>query len=157
MGDRSIVLLIGVGLLIYSAWENQSLRKTLGLVSLGLGSLFLMICLFVVRASFSLHAQAVNNIGSQATQLQTQVEASRSNPQITANATEDDFTNALRAIDTQAETLKQNATTTITRGGVASTSNFAVVGLGLLSLGRLSRGVQGRVAGRSTKKMRKAA
>jgi hypothetical protein len=98
----------------------------------------------------------VNNIGSQATQLQTEVEASRSNPEITANATEDDFTNALRAIDTQAETLKQTAKTTITKGGVASTSNFAVVGIGLLSLGRLARGAQGRVAGRSTKKMRKA-
>jgi hypothetical protein len=157
MGDRSIVLLIGVALLIYSAWENQSLRKTLGFVALGLGALFLLICMFVVRESFSLHSQAVSNIGDQVTQLQTQVEAGRSNPEVAANATEDDFANALRAIDTQAETLKQNAKTTITRSGIASTSNFAVVGVGLISLGRLSRGASGRVAGRSTRKMRKTA
>lgn len=155
MGDRSIVLLIGIALLIYSAWENQSLRKTLSYITLGLGSLFLLICLFVVRESFSLHSQAVNNIGNQATQLQTQVEQSRSNPEIAANATDDDFTNALRAIDTQAETLRQNAKTTITRTGIASTSNFAVVGIGLLSLSRVAGGSKGKVAGRSTKKMRK--
>lgn len=155
MGDRSIVLLIGVALLIYSAWENQSLRKTLGFVALTLGALFLLICMFVVRESFSLHSQAVSNIGDQATQLQTQVEAGRSNPEIAANATEDDFANALRAIDTQAETLRQNAKTTITRTGIASTSNFAVVGIGLLSLSRIASGSKGKVVGRSTKKMRK--
>lgn len=157
MGDRSIVLLIGVALLLYSVWENQSLRKTLGLVLMGLGGLFLLICLFVVRESFSLHSQAVANIGNQVTQLETQVEASRSNPEIAASATEDDFSNALRAIETQAGTLRQNAKTTITRSGIASTSNFAVVGIGLLSLGRMGRGSTGRAAGRSSKKMRKTA
>ncbi|MBD2231979.1 HpsJ-like protein, cyanoexosortase C-associated [Phormidium tenue] len=155
MGDRSIVLLIGIGLLIYSAWENQNLRKPLGFLALGLGTLFLLICMLVVRDSFSLHSQAIDDIGNQAIQLQTQVEASRSNPEVGGNASEDDFANALRAIDTQAETLKQNAKTTITKSGIASTSNFAVVGIGLLSLGRLAMGAKGRIAGRSTKKMRK--
>lgn len=157
MGDRSIVLLIGLALLIYSAWENQSLRKTLGFVALGLGALFLLLCLFVVRESFSLHSQAVNNIGNQATQLQTQVEQIRTNPEVAADATEDDFADALRAIEAQSQTLKQNAKTTISRSGVASTSNFAVVGIGLISLGRLSRGARGRAAGRSSNKIRKAA
>ena len=64
MGDRSIVLLIGIGLLIYSAWENQNLRKPLGLLALGLGTLFLLICLLVVRDSFSLRSQAIDNIGN---------------------------------------------------------------------------------------------
>lgn len=153
MGDRSIVLLIGVALLIYSAWENQSLRKTLGLLATGLGALFLLICMFVVRESFLLHSQAIDNIGNQVSQLQTQVEAGRSNPEITANATEDDFADALRAIDTQAETLRQNAKTTITRSAIASTSNFAVVGIGLFSLGRL--GSTGKYRGQSAKKTRK--
>ncbi|MBD2109850.1 hypothetical protein H6F49_23155 [Nodosilinea sp. FACHB-13] len=153
MGDRSIVLLIGVALLIYSAWENQSLRKMLGFLAMGLGTLFLLICMFVVRESFLLHSQAIDNIGNQVSQLQTQVEAGRSNPEVMANATEDDFANALRAIDTQAETLRQNAKTTITRSAIASTSNFAVVGIGLLSLGRL--GSTGKYRGRSAKKTRK--
>lgn len=155
MGDRSIVLLIGIALLIYSAWENQSLRKTLSYLALGLGTLFLLICLFVVRESFSLRSQAINNIGNQATELQTQVEQSRSNPEIAANATEDDFENALRAIETQAQDLRENAKTTITRSGIASTSNFAVVGIGLLSLGRLATGSKARRTGQSNKKMRK--
>lgn len=157
MGDRSIVLLIGLALLLYSAWENPSLRRTLSYVLLGLGTLFLVLCLLVVRESFSLRSQTVGSIGDQASQLQTQVEASRSNPEVAANATPDDFTLALRAIDTQAETLKRNATTTITRSGVASTSNFAVVGIGMLSLGRMAMGSRGRVGNRTAKKMRKAA
>lgn len=157
MGDRSIVLLIGIALLIYSVWDNPGLRKLLGYIALGVGTLFLLLCLLVVRDSLSLQSQAVNNIGNQATQLQTQVEQSRSNPEITANATPDDFNEALRQIDIQAETLKQNAKTTITKSGVASTSNFAVVGIALLSLGRLSMGSKGKAPSRSTKKMRKAA
>lgn len=157
MGDRSIVLLIGLALMLYSAWENPSLRRTLSYVLLGLGTLFLMLCLLVVRESFSLRSQTVGSIGDQASQLQTQVEASRSNPEIAANATPDDFTVALRAIETQADTLKRNATTTITRTGVASTSNFAVVGIGMLSLGRMTMGSKGRAGNRSAKKIRKAA
>ncbi|MGG6238253.1 HpsJ-like protein, cyanoexosortase C-associated [Nodosilinea sp. AN01ver1] len=155
MGDRSIVLLIGIALLIYSAWESQGLRKLLAYLSLGLGAFFLLMGMLVVRDSFALYSQTIANIGNQVSQLETQVEASRSNPEITANATEDDFTNAVRAIETQAETLRQNAKTSITRSGVASTSNFAVVGISLLSLGRLSAGAKGRGGMRSTKKMRR--
>lgn len=157
MGDRSIVLLIGIALSIYSAWENQSLRKLLAYLSLGLGTFFLLMCMLVVRDSFALHSQTIVNIGNQVSQLETQVEASRSNPEIAANTTEDDFNNAVRAIETQAETLRQNAKTSITRSGVASTSNFAVVGISLLSLSRLAADAKGRGGGRSTKKMRRGA
>ncbi|WP_017297379.1 HpsJ-like protein, cyanoexosortase C-associated [Nodosilinea nodulosa] len=155
MGDRSIVLLIGIALLIYSAWDNLGLRKAIGYVGLGLGTLFLLIGLFVVRESFSLQAQTINNITKQAAQLKVQVEESRSNPEIAATATEADFATALQTINTQAETLRRNAKAAITKTGVASTSNFAVVGIGLLSLSRLAIGPGGRVAGRSTKKLRK--
>jgi Na+-transporting methylmalonyl-CoA/oxaloacetate decarboxylase gamma subunit len=155
MGDRSIVLLIGIALLLYSAWENQGLRKNLGAGCMGLGALFLVLCLFIMRESFSLHSQAVNNIGNQASQLQTQVEESRSNPDVAANATPEDFTQALQAIEVQAETLKQNTTTSITRVGLAGASNFAIVGIGLLSLGRMALGPVGRAGGRSAKTTRK--
>ncbi len=155
MGDRSIVLLIGIALLLYSAWESQSLRKTMSYLCLGAGGLFLLICLFVIRESFSLHSQTVSTIGSQASQLQTRVEESRSNPDIAANAAPEDFTQALQAIETQAESLKQNARTSITKVGLASASNFAVVGVGLLSLGRMALGPVGRAGGRSAKTTRK--
>ncbi|HSM81644.1 MAG TPA: hypothetical protein VLS96_08155 [Nodosilinea sp.] len=155
MGDRSIVLLIGMALLIYSAWGDMGLRKAVGYLGLGLGTLFLLIGLFVIRESFSLHGQTLNNIDNQASQLQAQVEAGRSDPEIAANTTEDDFVAASQAINTQAESLRRNAKATITKTGVAGTSNFIVVGIGLLSLGRLAMGPQGRVAGRSTKKLRK--
>ncbi|NJL47102.1 MAG: hypothetical protein HC929_05825 [Leptolyngbyaceae cyanobacterium SM2_5_2] len=155
MGDRSIVLLIGIALLLYSFWENSSLRRTMSYLCLGVGAFFLLTCMLVVRESFSLHSQTVNNIGTQASQLQTQVEESRSNPDIAANAAPEDFTQALQAIETQAETLKQNARTSITKVGLASASNFAVVGIGLLSLGRMALGPVGRAGGRSAKTTRK--
>ncbi|MBE9109972.1 hypothetical protein IQ273_11185 [Nodosilinea sp. LEGE 07298] len=155
MGDRSIVLLIGIALLLYSAWESSALRKPLGFVSLSLGTLFLLLCMLVVRDSVSLQYQAVESIGTQAAQLQTQVEQNRSDPNAAPNATPDDFSEALRQIDAQAASLKQNAKTSITKAGIASTSNFVVVSIGLLSLGRLGVGTGGGSRTRSAKKLRK--
>ncbi|MEA5448606.1 HpsJ family protein [Leptolyngbya sp. CCNP1308] len=157
MSDRSIVLLIGIALLLYGIWESPALRKPLGFVSLSLGTLFLLLCMLVVRDSVLLQSQAVESIGTQATQLQTQVEQNRSDPSAAPNATPDDFAEALRQIDAQAASLKQNAKTSITKAGIASTSNFVVVSVGLLSLGRLGMGAGGGSRTRSVKKLRKQA
>ena len=140
MGDRSIVLLIGLALLIYGFWENSGLRKPLSYAALVVGVAFLLSSILVIRDGLALQSQAIETIGEQAGELQFQVEQSRGNPEITANATPDDFAQALQAIDAQAETLKQNAKTSLTKASIASVSNLVVMGIGLLGLGRVGIG-----------------
>ena len=140
MGDRSIVFLIGLALLLYSAWENRGLRKPLAYIGLAAGAVFLLFGVLVIRDSFVLQSQAVENIGTQASQLQTQVEQGRSNPEIAGNVTPEDFEEAARQINSRAEDLKQNAKTSITKTGIASVSNLFIVGVSLLSLGKVGIG-----------------
>jgi hypothetical protein len=154
MGDRSIVFLIGLALLLYSAWENRGLRKPLAYIGLAAGAVFLLFGILVIRDSFVLQSQAVDNIGNQASQLQTQVEESRSNPEIAANVAPEDFEEAARQINSRAEDLKQNAKTSITKTGIASVSNLFIVGIGLLSLGKVGIG-RGSGVGASAQPSRK--
>lgn len=140
MGDRSIVLLFGLALILYSFWNSQPFRKLVAYTCLSVGVLFLLFCILVIRDSLALQSQAINNIGRQAAELQTRVEASQTDPEISASATPEEFAEAARQITVQADTLKQNAKTALTKTGIASTSNFIVIGIGLISLGRIGIG-----------------
>ena len=153
MGDRSIVLLIGLALLIYGFWENSGLRKPLSYAALGVGVVFLLSSILVIRDGLALQSQAIETIGQRVGELQFQVEQSRSNPEIIANATPEDFAQALQAIDAQAAALTQNAKTSLTKASMVSVSNLVVIGIGLLSLGRV--GIGGATAGPSGHKSRK--
>ncbi|MBD2260586.1 hypothetical protein [Pseudanabaena sp. FACHB-2040] len=136
MSDRSIILLFGMALFAYSIWDIPQIRKLLSYAALSIGVLFLLTSIVVIRDSLTLQAQALTNIGQQAAQLQTQVEQSQTNPDLAAPPSPEQLEQATQQITSQAEALKQNAKTTITRTGIASTSNLVVVGIGLISLGR---------------------
>jgi hypothetical protein len=153
MGDRSIVLLIGLALLVYGFWENSSLRKPFSYAALGVGVLFLLSSILVIRDGLTLQSQTIEQINQQATQLQTQIEEGRNNPDFAATATPEDFTQALQALDSQAATLRQNAKTSLTKASLSSVSNLVVIGIGLLSLGRV--GIGGATPGPSGQKSRK--
>lgn len=155
MGDRSIVLFLGLAFILYSFWDNKALRKPFAYAAMAIGVFFLLLSLLVIRDTLTLQGRAVETIGTQATELQTQIEQNRNNPEL-ATVTPQDFEDALRQVDTQAETLKQNAKTSLTKAGIASLGNFIVVGIGLLSLGRVGVGAgSASPAGGSVKKSRK--
>ncbi len=136
LGDRSIILMFAIALLLYSFWANRSWRKWMAYASLGIGVLFLLCSILVVRDSLSLKSQALANIRQQASELQSRVEESQSDPDILDQVSPEDFATATRQIDSQAETLEQNAKTTLTKTTVSTTSNFIIVGIGLIGLGR---------------------
>jgi hypothetical protein len=128
---------------IFSFWEVPQLRKPFSYLSLAVGVVFLLACILVIRDGLSLQSQTIDRINQEAQTLQTQVEEGRSNPEISANVSPEEFSQALAAIETQAETLTQNAKTTLTKTSLASTSNFVVMGIGLLGLGRVGIGGAG--------------
>lgn len=136
VGDRSIILLFGLALIIYGFWADRSWRKWMAYASMSIGVLFILSSILIIRDTLLLRGQAVDNIGRQASELQAQVEQSQSDPEIAAQVSPEDLANASRQIDAQAETLKQNATTTLNKSSISSISNFIIVGIGLIGLGR---------------------
>jgi|LakMenE18May11ns_1017448.scaffolds.fasta_scaffold9922140_2 hypothetical protein len=140
VGDRSIVFLFGIALLIYGCWENQLRRKPLSYAALGLGVAYLLTCVLVVSDGFKVQSQAAANIDQRVEQLQTRIEQSRNNPEISAKAKPEDFDNALKSIESQAYTAAENARNSVTKSSIVIASNFLIVGVGLLSLGRFGIG-----------------
>jgi hypothetical protein len=136
VGDRSIVLLFGISLMLYSLLGNRRLTKRLSLICLGVGVAFILSCILIIRDSLILQDQTIRNISTQAQQLQTQIEESRDRPELPAEITPERFAQATQQVTSQAEQLKQNARAGITKVGLASIGNLVVVGLGLIGLGR---------------------
>lgn len=137
MSDRSIILLLGSALLIFGNLDNRRWLKQFSTFCLVVGVAFLLSCLLVIADGLKLQQQAVSNISNQASQLQTQIQNAQSNPSAAGeNITAADLQRASQLLNTQADTLKQNAKRTVLKTGAASVSNLIIVGLGLVSLGR---------------------
>lgn len=136
IGDRSIVLLFGVALFLYSQLGNRRLTKPLSLLCLGVGVAFMLSCILVVRDSLILKDQSLNAISTQLEQLQSQIETTRNSSEIPPEVTLEQFDIAAQQLTGQAEQLRQNTSNQITKSGIASIGNLIVVGAGLIGLGR---------------------
>ena len=136
MSDRSIVLLFGVALLIYSNLDLRALRKQLAMLCLVLGVVFLLSCILVVRDSLTLNDITVKNINNQVSQIQTQIENSKTNPNPAQNVTPEQLQQASDLITKQAGTAKEGAKTNLLKAALRMVGNLVVVGIALISLGR---------------------
>lgn len=136
VGDRSIILLFGSALLLYSQIGNRRLTRPLSLICLGVGVAFMLSCILIIRDSLILQEQTVSNITTQAEQFQAQIEESKGSPELLAEVTPEQIAQAEQLLTSQAEQLKQNAQTGITKAGLASIGNLIAVGVGLVGLGR---------------------
>ena len=145
MGDRSIILLFGTALLLYSQLGNRRLSRPLSLILLGIGVALILSSVLVIRDSLILRDQTLGNISAQAQQIQTQIEDGRNNSNLPAEITPQQLDEASQQVNSQAEQLKQNARTGITRAGLGSIGNLIVVGLGLVGLGRFGLAASRRV------------
>jgi predicted PurR-regulated permease PerM len=145
MGDRSIILLFGSALVFYSNLGNQRLLKQFALVCLMVGVLFQIACVLIIHDSTMLQQQAMAKITTQADQLQTQLDQTLKNPNITQKLTPEQVEQAPQMIASRVEALKQNAQTSITKAGISSVGNLVIVGLGLISLGRYGMRLRSKV------------
>ena len=136
VGDRSIILLFGSALTLYSQLNNRRIARPLSLICLSIGVAFMLSCLLVIRDSLILQEQTVNSISAQEEQLQVQLEESRGNPDLPEDITSEQFAQVEQQLTNEAAELKKNAQTGITKAGLASLGNLLVVGLGLIGLGR---------------------
>ncbi|NJR70209.1 MAG: hypothetical protein HC771_17410 [Synechococcales cyanobacterium CRU_2_2] len=136
VGDRSIILLFGMALLMYGFMESRAWRKRFAIVSLAIGIAFQLSCVMVIKDSSALQKQALGRIGDQATQIETRIAEARTNPELAAKLTPEQIESAAKQLSAQAATLEKNAKTGIFRAGLSSVGNLFIVGLSLLALGR---------------------
>jgi ElaB/YqjD/DUF883 family membrane-anchored ribosome-binding protein len=129
LGDRSIVFLFGVALTFYGLIDTRRWVRPLSLTCLVIGTAFLLSSVLVIRDGLTFQQQALTAINSQASQLKTQIQAARESAELQLQQISQQVSN-------QAETLKQNARTGVTKAGFASVGNLAAVGIGLIGLGR---------------------
>ena len=135
-GERSIVFLFGAALLLYSQIANRRIAKPLSLICLGVGVALILSCIVVIRDSLLLQDVSVKRIANQAEQIQTQIEERQNSSDLPEGITLEQLRQASTQVTTEAERLKSNARTGITRTGLASMSNLIIVGLALVGLGR---------------------
>lgn len=136
VSDRSIILFFGLALFMYGLLENRDWRKRLALFCLSLGVIFLLSSVLVIRDGIDLQQKADTSITTRASQLQSQIENSKSNPDVTGKITPEQIKQASQQVASQAASLKQNAQSGILKTGAASVGNLAVVGFALIGLGR---------------------
>lgn len=134
--DRSVILLFGLALFMYGLMDARAWRKRLAMGCLALGVVFLLSSVLVIRDGMALQELATNNISTRAAQLQTQLQDTKSNPEVAGKITSDQLNQVAQQVTNQATSLKQNAQTGILKTGVASVGNFIVVGLALIGMGR---------------------
>ncbi|MBW4442137.1 MAG: HpsJ family protein [Plectolyngbya sp. WJT66-NPBG17] len=135
IGDRSIVALFGLALLIYGV-EQRKLLRSLSLLCFTIGIAFLLFCVVVAQDSLALRRQAVDRISAQSSQLSSRIQAIQGDSNAAARVTPERLEQATQQLTTRTETAKQSANNSILKSGFLSIGNLAVAGVSLLILGR---------------------
>ncbi|MBE9029524.1 hypothetical protein IQ266_07075 [filamentous cyanobacterium LEGE 11480] len=136
VGDRSIVFMLGIAFLTMGAFDLRPLLKKVAMTSMIVGLIFCLLVPLSIRDSIVLQKQVNNRITAQASQLETQIQATQSNPKLKQKPTDDQIKQALEKLSTQSDKLQQNATKSTVKAGASSVSNLLVTGLALIGLGR---------------------
>lgn len=136
LGDRSIILLFGVALMLYSNLEQRLVRKYLVMGCLGLGVVYILLAVLVIRDGVTLKSQTDLQISAKSTAIKAQLETAQSDPKQSAKATPEQFEKAGKLLQQQTVALKDNATKGVLKTSVSSVGNLIVIGLGLLGLGQ---------------------
>ena len=138
VSERSLLLFIGVVLLVFSQLEHriQGLR-VLSISCIFLGILFGLSGLLVIEDNLALQRQAEENINTQATELRSRIVQGRDDEKLRQQIAPEAFTEALRSVQTQTESLQQETKTGAMKTLISSAGNLFLVAVGLLGVARI--------------------
>jgi hypothetical protein len=136
MADRSILLLFGLSLMLYSALDTRSLRRQLATACLIIGILFPLSCVLVVRDAVTFQSMAVNNISVQLDRAQKQLAEIKPGADPKLQVTQEQLQNVAKQLSENAQNAQQSAKNASIKTGLSGVGNLLVVGLALLGLGR---------------------
>ncbi|MEO1390553.1 MAG: HpsJ family protein [Cyanobacteria bacterium J06634_6] len=147
--NRSIILLFGLGLLIFGSTGNRKIRLSLVSRLCVISSLlFFLLCIGSVVDSIRLSQQAIGNISTQETQLRAQIDAAKSNPDsLPENVDLADLDQFSQQLSQQANSIRSNAKRTVLKTGISNIGNLAIVGVGMFGLGRVGMGLSRSMKG----------
>jgi hypothetical protein len=135
-GDRSIILLFGLALMLYSSLDSRQFRKYLVTTCLALGVVYILASVLVIRDGVTLHSRTETQIDAKASEIQTKIQDVQTNPKPNAKVTPEQVEQAGKLLKQQATSLKDNARTSVLKTSVSSVGNLIVIGLGLIGLGQ---------------------
>lgn len=136
LGDRAVILLFGIALVMYGIIDFRTWRRRLALSCLILGVVFNLSCILVIRDTLAFQQQALTTINTQATQARSQIQKAQSNPAGVPNVTPEQLKQLSQVVGNQVLALQENAKTTTLKTGISSVGNLVVVGLALIGLGQ---------------------
>ncbi|MGF1513666.1 MAG: hypothetical protein ACFB5Z_08230 [Elainellaceae cyanobacterium] len=136
MGDRAILLVIGLALLLYGVLPNRGLTKNVGVFCLMAGIVVHLVCILSIHDTIQVREQAATQIDDRAVQLQNQLQEGQDSAEGAERLSLTDVDQAVRQIKNQSESLKQDVQVDLTRAGILSIANLMIIGLALIALGR---------------------
>lgn len=143
MGDRSVVLLLGLSLTLFGCLDNRRLRKQIALLCLALGVMFSLSGLLMARDSLKLKDMAITTIATQEAQVRDQIASAEINPQaVSPDLTPEILQQASKVLTDQVDTAKRTAKTSVLKAGVNSFGNLLITGLALIFVGRFGSRVR---------------
>jgi hypothetical protein len=143
VGDRSIILLLGLVFLMLGSLEMRNLRKQVAMVSLGFGLAFMLCGVIGIKDAVSLQKLTANNITAQATQLQERIQQAKEKPPANAKVTPELIDQAMKQVTDRTADAQKTAQTQILKTGLSSVGNLFIVGLALIGVGRYGMRVRG--------------
>jgi hypothetical protein len=136
LGDRSIILLFGLALMLYSNLEERLVRKYLVMGCLGLGVMYILMSVLAIRDGVTLNSRTEQQISAKSSQIKSQLEDVQTNPKPNLKVTPEQLEQAGKLLQQQTIALKDNAKKGVLKTSVSSVGNLVVIGLGLLGLGQ---------------------
>jgi hypothetical protein len=153
--DRSLVWLIGLGLLAFTLRDNPALKRPFSLLCLLIGVVYLLLCIPAFQSTVSLRDNANLNISQQASQTLEQLQSFQAEPPEEGPAiTPEQIESATQQVNLQAETLRRSARQRLYKSLAITMGNLVVAGIAVIALSRLMAGeidFEGFVANRQSK------
>lgn len=136
--NRSIIFLFGMALLTFSGIGISKGRVMfVSRLSMVTGIGFFLVSFLAIADSIQLQKQALENISSRETEIQTQIREAQNNLEnLREGVTEEDLRNIAQRLTTEAETRRTAARRTAVKSAVSNVGNLILVGAGLIGLGR---------------------
>jgi hypothetical protein len=143
IGDRSIILLLGLVFLMLGSLEMRNLRKQVAMVCLGLGLAFMLGGVIGIKDAVSLQKQTSTSITAQSTQLQERIQQAKEKPPANAKVTPELIDQAMKQVTERTDTAQKAAQSQILKTGLSSVGNLFIVGLALIGVGRYGMRAKG--------------
>jgi predicted PurR-regulated permease PerM len=143
VGDRSIILLLGLVFLMLGSLEMRNLRKQVAMVCLGLGLAFMLGGVIGIKDAVSLQKQTSTSITAQSTQLQERIQQAKEKPPANAKVTPELIDQAMKQVTERTDEAQKTAQSQILKTGLSSVGNLFIVGLALIGVGRYGMRAKG--------------